>query len=91
MDKRKFVSIKNKMMLILIPIVIATYSLVCALTVVQMNQELKASLSREIDLTSQIVEGKISTIVEKTVGIMVNVKKSIENGKSDAASVQEYL
>ena len=91
MDKRKFVSIKNKMMLILIPIVIATYSLVCALTVVQMNQELKASLSTEIDLTSQIVEGKISTIVEKTVGIMVNVKKSIENGKSDAASVQEYL
>ena len=39
-------------MLILIPIVIATYSLVCALTVVQMNQELKASLSTEIDLTS---------------------------------------
>ena len=91
MDKRKFISIKNKIILILIPIVIVTYSLVCILTVVQMNQELRSSLSTEIDLTSQIVEGNISTIVEKTVGIMVNVKKSIENGKSDAASVQEYL
>lgn len=91
MDKRKFISIKNKMILILIPIVIVTYSLVCTMTVVQMNRELKDNLSTEIDLTSQIVEGKISTIVEKTVGIMVNVKKSIENGKSDAASVQEYL
>lgn len=91
MDKRKFISIKNKMILILIPIVIVTYSLVCTMTVVQMNRELKDNLSTEIDLTSQIVEGKISTIVEKTVGIMVNVKKSIENGKADAASVQEYL
>ncbi len=91
MDKRKFISIKNKIILILIPIVIVTYSLVCTMTVVQMNRELKDNLSTEIDLTSQIVEGKISTIVEKTVGIMVNVKKSIENGKSDAASVQEYL
>lgn len=91
MDKRKFISIKNKIILILIPIVIVTYSLVCTMTVVQMNRELKDNLSTEIDLTSQIVEGKISTIVEKTVGIMVNVKKSIENGKADAASVQEYL
>ena len=91
MDKRKFISIKNKIILILIPIVIVTYSLVCTMTVAQMNRELKDNLSTEIDLTSQIVEGKISTIVEKTVGIMVNVKKSIENGKADAASVQEYL
>lgn len=91
MDKRKFISIKNKIILILIPIVIVTYSLVCTMTIVQMNRELKDNLSTEIDLTSQIVEGKISTIVEKTVGIMVNVKKSIENGKADAASVQEYL
>lgn len=91
MDKRKFISIKNKIILILIPIVIVTYSLVCTMTVVQMNRELKDNLSTEIDLTSQIVEGRISTIVEKTVGIMVNVKKSIENGKADAASVQEYL
>lgn len=91
MDKRKFISIKNKIILILIPIVIVTYSLVCTMTVVQMNRELKDNLSTEIDLTSQIVGGKISTIVEKTVGIMVNVKKSIENGKADAASVQEYL
>ncbi len=91
MDKRKVISIKNKIILILIPIVIVTYSLVCTMTVVQMNRELKNNLSTEIDLTSQIVEGKISTIVEKTVGIMGNVKKSIENGKADAASVQEYL
>ena len=44
-----------------------------------------------MDLTSQIVEGQIAASVNRTIGIMDNVKKSIENGELDAQSVQDYL
>lgn len=91
MNKKKHISIKNKIILVLLPIVIATYSLVCVLTVMQMNTELKGNLQKEMDLTSQIVDGEISTITNKTIGIIDNVKKSIENGKLDEASIKEYL
>ncbi len=60
-------------------------------TVTQVTQELKDSLSSEMDLTSQIVEGQIAASVNRTIGIMDNVKKSIENGALDDQSVQAYL
>lgn len=91
MKKRRFISIRNKLLLVLLPLTIVTYGIVCVLTVIQMNGELKDNLNTEITLTSQIVEGQISASTSRTVGIMDNVKKSIENGALDAASVQAYL
>lgn len=91
MGKKRTSSIKNKMLIILLPITIIAYSLVCIVTVLQVNQELHDNLSSEMDLTSQIVEGQIAASVNRTIGIMDNIKKSIENGELDAQSVQDYL
>ncbi len=91
MDKKRFIGIKNKILLFLLPITIITYSLVCLVTVFQVNRELKDNLRTEMDLTSQIVDGQIAASVSRTIGIMDNVKKSIENGALDPESVKAYL
>ncbi len=91
MDKKRFISIKNKIILALLPIIVVTYGLVCILTVMRMNTEITANLNTEIDLTSQLIEEEISTSVSWTIGVMDNVKKSIENGTLEVEAIKDYL
>lgn len=91
MKKKHFISIKNKIILALLPIIVVTYGLVCTLTVMRMNTEITANLNTEIDLTSQLIEEEISTSVSWTIGVMDNVKKSIENGTLEVEDIKDYL
>ncbi len=91
MGKKRFISIKNKIILALLPIIIVTYGIVCIFTVMRMNTEITANLNNEIELTSQLIEEEISTSVSWTIGVMDNVKKSIENGTLEEDSIKDYL
>lgn len=91
MKKKGFLSVKNKIIFALLPIVVIVCIFVCVLTVRQMNRELKDNLNTEISLTGQVVEGEISADVNRILGIMDTVKKSIEKGKGDTASVKKYI
>ncbi len=44
MKKKHFISIKNKIILALLPIIVVTYGLVCTLTVMRMNTEITEEL-----------------------------------------------
>lgn len=84
-------SVKSKIAIALIPITIVVYVLVCLLTLQQTGKELKKTLNTEIELTTKVVDGKIQSSIGRTIGIMDNVKTSIENGDTDTKSIQEYL
>lgn len=89
--KKKTRSIKNKIVAVLLPITILSYVMVCVLTLLQTSTELESRLNKEISLTANVVEGKIRSDISETIGIMDNIKKSIENGDSSPESVQQYL
>lgn len=89
--KHQKLSIKNKIVLILMPITILIFLSVCFVTIFQTNKELKENLNKEITLTGSLVSKEMMAKVSKTIGIMDNVKKSIENGNTDTGSVKEYL
>ena len=91
MKDKKVWSVKNKIVLILLPITILTYTLVCIFTLLQTGNELRQNLNTEIELTGKVVDGKIGTSINRTIGIMDNVKKSIENGDLETESIREYL
>lgn len=59
-EEKSFLSVKNKIIFALLPIVVIVCIFVCVLTVKQMNRELKDNLNTEISLTGQVVEGEIS-------------------------------
>lgn len=84
-------SIKNRIVLILLPITIFTYIVVSGLTLFQTNKELKQSLTTEISLTGSVVNKETMASVSQTIGIMDSVKKSIENGNLDTESIKDYL
>ena len=87
----KFRSIKNKIVLILMPLTILIFLSVCFITLQQTNKELKSNMETEISLTGNLVSQKIIASVSETVGIMDNVKKSVENGNTDTDSIRDYL
>lgn len=89
--KHQKLSIKNKIVLILMPITILIFLSVCFVTIFQTNKELKENLNKEITLTGSLVSKEMMAKVSETIGIMDNVKKSIENGNTDTNSVKEYL
>ena len=84
-------SIKNKMVLVLLPVTILSFVMVCLFTLMQTNKEMENLLQTEISLTAQVVDGKIKSDISETIGIMDNVKKSIENGDASTAAIQKYL
>lgn len=84
-------SIKNRMVLVLLPITILSFVMVCLFTLMQTNKEMKSMLQTEISLTAQVVDGKIRSDISETIGIMDNVKKSVENGDASTSAIQKYL
>lgn len=87
----KFKSMKNKIVVILMPLTILIFLSVCLITLQQTNKELKGNLETEISLTGNLVSQKMIASISETVGIMDNVKKSVENGDNDTESIQDYL
>ena len=87
----KFKSMKNKIVVILMPLTILIFLSVCLITLQQTNKELKDNLETEISLTGNLVSQKMIASISETVGIMDNVKKSVENGNTDTDSIQDYL
>ena len=53
----------------------------------QIDKELQGHLKTEIELAGNLVSQKMLASINKTVGIMDNVKKSIENGNTDTESI----
>ena len=82
---------KNKIVVILMPLTILIFLSVCLITLQQTNKELKDNLETEISLTGNLVSQKMIASISETVGIMDNVKKSVENGDTDTESIQDYL
>ena len=82
---------KNKIVVILMPLTILIFLSVCLITLQQTNKELKDNLETEISLTGNLVSQKMIASISETVGIMDNVKKSVENGNTDTDSIQDYL
>ena len=56
MKDKKVWSVKNKIVLILLPITILTYTLVCIFTLLQTGRELRQNLNTEIEFTGKVVE-----------------------------------
>lgn len=84
-------SIKNKIVLVLLPITILSFVLVCIFTLMQTSKEMKNMLQTEITLTAQVIDGKIRSDISETIGIMDNVKKSIENGDTSTSGIKKYM
>lgn len=87
----RFKSIKNKIVIISLIITTLTFISVCLMTLMQIDKELQGHLKTEIELAGNLVSQKMLASINKTVGIMDNVKKSIENGNTDTESIQKYL
>ncbi|MDY2699738.1 MAG: hypothetical protein SOV61_09340 [Lachnospiraceae bacterium] len=83
----RFKSIKNKIVIISLIITTLTFISVCLMTLMQIDKELQENLKTEIELTGNLVSQKILASINETVGIMDNVKKSIENGNTDTESI----
>lgn len=83
----RFKSIKNKIVIISLIITTLTFISVCLMTLMQIDKELQGHLKTEIELAGNLVSQKMLASINKTVGIMDNVKKSIENGNTDTESI----
>lgn len=83
----RFKSIKNKIVIISLIITTSTFISVCLMTLMQIDKELQGHLKTEIELAGNLVSQKMLASINKTVGIMDNVKKSIENGNTDTESI----
>ena len=87
----RFKSIKNKIVIISLIITTLTFISVCLMTLMQIDKELQENLKTEIELTGNLVSQKILASINETVGIIDNVKKSVENGNTDVESIKRYL
>ena len=87
----KFKSIKNKIVVILFPITILAFMLVCVLTLIQNSYDFNKDMLKEINLTTELVNSRMSTSMSETLGIMNNVKHSVENGDTTTEGIEKYI
>lgn len=84
-------SLKTKMLATMLPIIIITYLFVCICTYLNTQQILRKNLGNQIKLTADSVSNEINADVKNTIGILENIKTSIERSCSTDEEIKDYI
>lgn len=88
--KRNF-GVKQKMLMAMLPITIVTYVLVCVCTYTNTKHVLTENLDNQIALTADNVSNQVDADIKETVGILKNIKTSIERSCSNSEEIKSYI
>lgn len=75
----------------MLPIIIITYLFVCICTYLNTQQILRKNLGNQIKLTADSVSNEINADVKNTIGILENIKTSIERSCSTDEEIKDYI
>ena len=89
--KKHHYGLKSKMLATMLPVIIITYLLVCVCTYMNTKQIISENLGKQIELTADTVSNEVNADVRKTIGIIENIKVSIERSCSTDEEIKEYL
>lgn len=91
MKQQRRYSLKTKMFVTMLPIIMITYLFVCICTYLNTQQILRKDMRTQIELTADTVSNEINADVRRTVGIIENIKASVERSCSSDAEIKEYI
>lgn len=89
-QQRRF-SLKTKLFLTMLPIIIITYLFVCICTYLNTQQILRKDMRTQIELTADTVSNEMDANIRKTVGIIESVKISAERSCSTEEEIKDYI
>ncbi len=89
--KDKKTSIKKRLLMIILPITLITSICVCAVTLFDTSSILKHELEKEIELTGDAISNGMMADLQRTIGIVENIKVSIETYCDTTQDIHDYL
>lgn len=83
--------LKTKLFVTMLPIIILTYLFVCICTYLNTQQIVKKDMGTQIQLTADSVSNEISADVRRTIGIIENIKVSVERFCTTDEEIKAYI
>lgn len=91
MKQQRRYSLKTKMFVTMLPIIMITYLFVCICTYLNTQQILTKDMRTQIELTADTVSNEVNADIRRTVGIIENIKTSVERSCSTDKEIKEYI
>jgi methyl-accepting chemotaxis protein len=91
LNKKQGMGVRRKIICILLPVIILFNSVSFMLTMLQTKEMLRSDAKELMQSTSDAIGFQVSSELQQTIGILKNVKTSIENSCSTTKEIKEYL
>lgn len=91
MKEKKLVPLRRKIMLLLIPVMFVAFALVFLITFMRTKTMMVDNTEKSVKNKLEAVDYHVSTDLQRTIGILDNVKKSVENGCETSDEVKSYI
>lgn len=88
---RKNLSLRRKMIAIMIPLVILSFIVVFIFTYINTKKIVQNNSYKQIELSADAIDSKISREISTTIGIINNVKETVNRSCDGTDAIQEYI
>lgn len=88
---KKNLSLRRKMIAIMIPLVILSFIVVFIFTYINTKKIVQNNSYKQIELSADAIDSKISREISTTIGIINNVKETVNRSCDGTDAIQEYI
>ena len=87
----KKMSLRKKLIIIILPFIIAIFTLSLILSLISVEKVLKKNINEEMSLMATSVTYEIESEINEIIGIIRNVKTSVNNSCNNYAEIKKYI
>lgn len=88
---KKNLSLRRKMIAIMIPLVILSFIVVFIFTYINTKKIVQNNSYKQIELSADAIDSKISREISTTIGIINNVKETVNRSCDGTDAIQKYI
>lgn len=88
---RTKISLRRKMILVMIPLVILSFVIVFIFTYLNTKKIIQNNSYKQIELAAAAIDSKIAKEISTTAGIINNVKETVNRTCNDTEAIQAYI
>lgn len=88
---RAKISLRRKMILVMIPLVILSFVIVFIFTYLNTKKIIEDNSYKQIELAATAIDSKIAKEISTTAGIINNVKETVNRTCNDTEAIQAYI
>lgn len=88
---RTKISLRRKMILVMIPLVILSFVIVFIFTYLNTKKIIENNSYKQIELAATAIDSKIAKEISTTAGIINNVKETVNRTCNDTEAIQAYI